>query len=94
MPFHTCNGSRSLAAPSGSASGRIQPPWNEQQVRGLREWQRCKWVHPFTCCNHVTMEVSTDGFICPKCGLVQTWAHDFMTKGAPESPLARMQNNK
>jgi hypothetical protein len=24
-------------------------PWTEPQVDALNRWQRCGWVHPFTC---------------------------------------------
>lgn len=57
---------------------KINAPFNKQQVTALKKWQICGWVHEFTCCDHITMKVSTKGFTCPKCKLVQTWCHDFM----------------
>lgn len=26
-------------------------PWTEEEVAALNRWQRCNWVHPFTCGN-------------------------------------------
>lgn len=68
---------------------QIHAPFSPAQVRGLREWQACGWVHPFTCCDHRTMNVEEQGFICPACKRVQTWAHDFMIEGAPPNPIAQ-----
>jgi len=76
-----------LPEPPKIKLGRIKAPFTEEQVKHLREWQRNDQVHPFTCCNHRTMEVSTEGFICPACGVVQTWCHDFMAEPIPKSPL-------
>jgi len=28
-----------------------------------------------------------DGWVCPACGYRQTWANDFMAKGAPPDPF-------
>lgn len=79
--------------PIGSASGKITAPFTMEQVKHLLEWQRSKYVHPFTCCDHQTMEASTEGFICPKCGLIQTWCHAIMAEPMIDS-LARMQNDQ
>lgn len=68
---------------------KIHAPFSDEQVRGLREWQNCEWVHPFTCCEHVAMVVGKAGFMCPVCGYLQEWAHDFMAEGAPPNPLER-----
>lgn len=72
---------------------KTEPPWTDEQVEKLREWQACGWVHPFTCCRHTTMEVEPDGFHCPDCKRVQKWAHSFMLDGAPPNPLDQLRNN-
>jgi len=28
---------------------KTTPPWSDEQVAKLNEWQRCSRVHPFTC---------------------------------------------
>lgn len=28
---------------------KARPPWTTPQVFALNRWQRCGWVHPFTC---------------------------------------------
>ncbi len=58
-------------------------PFTPEQVLALRRWQAADTVHPFTCCNHMTMEVYEHGFVCPKCARVQTWCHDFMLEEPP-----------
>lgn len=58
----------------------IYAPYTEEQVARLREWQASDFVHPFTCC-HVGMNVEQHGFVCLKCGNIQTWCHDFMAEG-------------
>jgi hypothetical protein len=30
---------------------KITAPFTPEQVEGLNAWQRCEWVHPFTCGN-------------------------------------------
>jgi hypothetical protein len=75
------------------------PPWTDEQVNKLNEWQACDWVHEFTCGNDAdpnfvlshevlgkTLVASNDGWHCLSCGYTQTWAHDFMLKGAPPKP--------
>lgn len=65
----------------------VEAPFTPEEVAKLREWQACDWVHPFTCCEHLTMDVTERGFVCRRCGREQHWCHDFMTKGAPPNPL-------
>lgn len=64
-------------------SEKLKAPFTDEQVRKLKAWQECDYVHPFTCCDHQTMSVETRGFVCPKCGLVQTWCHAFMALDIP-----------
>lgn len=28
---------------------KVDAPWTPEEVCGLRDWQACGWVHPFTC---------------------------------------------
>lgn len=69
--------------------GRIYPPWTDDQVAALREWQTTPWLHPFTCCNHGAMDVTRDGFVCKVCNSLLKWAHDFMAQPVPPNPLPR-----
>ena len=76
---------------------QVRPPWTADQVAQLWRWQRCGWVHPFTCPNHGdefhTWKYATegsdyltpteDGWCCDVCGYFQDWAHDFMLAGPP-----------
>jgi hypothetical protein len=71
--------------------------WTMDQVAALTAWQRCDWAHPFTCAmrdDHPVIDgdkgilvATVNGWICQCCDYTQTWAHDFMFKGAP--PLSR-----
>lgn len=27
----------------------VKAPWTDEQVRNIRSFQECTWVHPFTC---------------------------------------------
>lgn len=68
------------------------PPWTEEQVAALNQWQKNGRFHPFTCpgnkadCRDRRELVATrDGWIC-QCGEYrQGWAHDFMFGGARDA---------
>lgn len=62
---------------------RVYAPFTEEQMKCLDAWQTSGEVHPFTCCDHQTMVVKPGGFVCPKCGQVQNWCHDFMATYQP-----------
>ena len=68
-------------------SERIFAPFTVQQVAALNEYQETQVMHPFTCggsdvhCREVLI-ATEEGWICPKCGYTQNWAHDFMANGA------------
>src|SRR5262245_38244134 len=79
-------------------SEKIYAPFTPEQVRGLNEWQRSGWVHPFTCVNrddgnHVvtndlgSLIAAENGWYCDSCPYVQDWAWEFMTH-VPDNPLA------
>lgn len=53
-------------------------PFTDDEVRILKLWQENDYMHPFTCCDHQTMEPTNEGMKCPKCGRLQEWVHDFM----------------
>lgn len=61
----------------------IFPPWTDEQVAALNDWQTRGTVHPFTCAkghaNNVLV-ARADGWHCPMvdCDYMQTWAHDFV----------------
>ncbi len=68
-------------------------PWRPSEVASLNEYQNAGAWHPFTCPNrdlspHRTgsqdvgmLEASAAGWICPDCGYMQDWAHDWMVDG-------------
>ncbi len=72
----------------------VQAPWSEEQVAGLLDWQRCPWVHPFTCGNDCRVDgdasvlvPSKDGWDCEVChDWKQDWCLDFMLNGRPPQP--------
>jgi hypothetical protein len=70
---------------------RIEAPWSAEQVAGLTAFQKCGWVHEFTCAKgHEGSRIlvaNQSGWTCPTCGYRQSWAWDWMTKGAPPHPL-------
>lgn len=66
---------------------KINALFTAEEVKHLQEWQASDYVHPFTCCDHIIMEVSEAGFTCPKCGRLQTWCHDFMTEPLPDRSI-------
>lgn len=77
--------------------------WTKEQVAKLTEFQRCGWVHAFTCGDrgdHPVIDgdkgvlvATTRGWICQCCDYTQDWAHDFMFNGAPPNPLAALRGN-
>ncbi len=71
------------------------PPWNEEQVQNLNDWQAYPHFHPFTCPerstpvhkrdpaarDHGMLVATRNGWECPACGYTQEWAHPSMTSG-------------
>jgi len=55
-------------------------PFTDDEVRILKLWQENDFLHPFICCDHITMEVTNEGLKCNKCGRLQEWVHDFMLR--------------
>jgi hypothetical protein len=75
---------------------QVKAPWFVDQAKKLNEYQRCDWVHPFTCPNRddgkhafdtLIAGVDSRGWICAYCDYTQDWAHDFMFNGAPPHPF-------
>lgn len=73
-----------------------EPPWTQQQVDYLNDFQKDGRFHPFTCPNrspqtHVVrvarqfgvLVATADGWVCPDCDYTQGWAHDFMVETRP-----------
>lgn len=61
---------------------RLTPPWDEATVKGLNEYQRAGWMHPYTCGrDHGTTDLVAhpDGWHCPHpgCDYTQQWAHTW-----------------
>lgn len=72
---------------TGTHMSKIEAPWTAEQVDGLNAWQDGP-MHPFTCGNDHTggrvLLATVNGWRCPSCDYVQTWAHDFMAR--PQMP--------
>lgn len=60
------------------------PVWTAEQVTTVNEYQQCGFFHPYTCgggggpCPGVSMTAGPEGLVCPSCGRVQAWVHDFV----------------
>lgn len=75
----------------------VKAPWTDEQVANLNRWQKCGYVHEFTCPkdhaaeagHHATVALYAhhSGWICPLCDYRQDWAHAMMTLGPPPNPL-------
>lgn len=48
-------------------------PFSEADVAKVEAYQTGHVFHPYTCCDHQTMQMTCDGLKCPKCGVVQDW---------------------
>jgi len=63
----------------------VHAPFNETQIKSLKDYQSNSMYHPFTCPyrgTHVGDGIlfpAKDGMVCQDCEYVQTWVHDFMT---------------
>ncbi len=74
---------------------QIKPPWSDEQVKALNEYQHRGQFHPFTCPNRQDgkhpdhpvdkglLTATTAGWVCEACGYTQDWAHEFMFKPIP-----------
>jgi len=62
-------------------SKQVSAPFTDDQVDSLNAFQAFGASHPFTCggdnCREV-LRATSDGWVCPKCGHRQDWAHSFM----------------
>lgn len=77
----------------------IQPPWTEDEVAALNEYQQHGDFHPFTCPNRDSghdhdgerdtgiLLATHSGWVCRDCGYTQEWAHRWMAY--PERRPAR-----
>ncbi len=64
----------------------IVAKWTPEQVETLKLYQRCQFVHPYTCPNRTDLphthtngdlgqlRPTEDGLVCDDCDYVQTWA--------------------
>ncbi len=67
----------------------IRAPWTDSQVQALNRYQTAGRFHPYTCGNradHVKdkeglLIATTDGWTCPECRYVQTWAWRLSSEG-------------
>ena len=59
-----------------------RPPFSEQQIKSMNDFQASGSFHPFTCGNdsrHRDLIATPEGWICPDCDYTQDWSHDWMT---------------
>lgn len=54
------------------------PPFSEDQIKSINEFQNSEVMHPFTCCDHQSMVAEKDGMRCLKCNRLQEWVHEWM----------------
>lgn len=67
---------------------QLIPPWDDETVKALNEYQQAGWMHPYTCGNthhlhSVTLVAHTDGWHCPECEYTQQWAHTWTLGSEP-----------
>lgn len=64
-------------------AAKPKPVFTQSELKKLRAWQSCDFVHPLTCFCAVPQEERVlkpfpRGLVCPNCGLTQT-------KGVPKA---------
>lgn len=61
----------------------VNAPFTDQQVMNINNHQKCSYLHPLTCTcgDHISLEVTKDGLVCPNCGKVQTWVYKMIANG-------------
>ncbi len=69
----------------------FSPPWTDEQVKNLNDFQKNGVMHPFTCpgehkeCAAQRELIATnDGWVCACGKYTQNWAHPFMFKSQEE----------
>lgn len=75
---------------------KIKPPWTEEQVQRLNEYQTAGNFHPFTCggCrdrlgtgypdgpfDDRVLTATPNGWVCATCDYIQDWAWESMLSG-------------
>lgn len=60
-------------------------PFNKEQIKNLKAYQRSGFFHPFTCrgegCEQQGVLIpKTEGMVCPCGEYTQNWVHEFMCK--------------
>jgi hypothetical protein len=67
------------------------PPWDEETLKNLNDYQQSGVMHPFTCrinSNHGLgyLWATPHGWVCTdltlKCDYVQHWAHSWIADGS------------
>ena len=70
---------------------KVVVPFSAAEVDALNRFQRCGFVHPFTCANSHEgdrdLVATRAGWICCHCDYRQDWAHRAMLK-EPVNPMA------
>lgn len=66
----------------------VRSPFNEQQIRILKYYQSCEFLHPFTCGNdhdgQKVLIITKDGWKCPSCDYTQDWVPSFIFNIIPK----------
>lgn len=60
----------------------VKAPFTPDQLNSLNGYQASGFVHEFTCGGDINCRAALvakeSGWVCPKCGYIQDWAHGFM----------------
>ena len=79
----------------------IVAPWTPEQVKDLKWYQKCVYVHPHTCIceGSPILSVTKNGFVCKKCGRKQHWCSEAALdlvkyKKSKHENIQRLQNGR
>jgi hypothetical protein len=79
---------RAITEVEAALEGRqiIVPPWTEEEVEALNQYQKRGLFHPFTCGRghnigrEAILLATTNGWVCLFCDYTLDWAHRWMLK--------------
>lgn len=66
----------------------IRAPFIDEQVNNLNDYQKHGMFHEFKCICRATLVAENKGMVCPSCGKVQDWVHDFMADGSLKNSMS------
>lgn len=69
----------------------IEPPWSDEQVANLSEYQTAGFFHPYTCPDCGSDLIATRlGWVCTQDDYKQRWAHGYSADRAWLDSMALM----